>query len=318
MGHAVRLGALLLLVGVTGCSTGPTVTGAGPTASVSAPSASVVTADTGTDVGNGRPLVTHDGLMVRRRVVIAILPTPIADVAALRRALDRAAASRHTSLTDVSPSVLDPTEQEALQPDLTLLLPAGATLADAQDVVVPAGSRRAVLPGVQDYQVASVLVHDLRFSVRAANPPALATAIAREGILTDALGTYSTSGRGGRLEITYTGPLLSDDLVEVVRGGIARGEGVPPSSVTLSPRSSTGVGVTLAEEPAPPPVVDEAAAPARQGHHGQAPELPVTALVPQPSPSAPSGLWVVTIVAAAVWLVVMLVLLARRRAPPRR
>ncbi len=316
MGRATRLGALLLLAGVTGvtgCAALAAGAGAGPTTAAGASSASVVAAD----VGNGRPLVTHDGLMVRRRVVIAILPTPGADVAALRRALDRAAAARHTSLSDTSPSVLGPADQEALQPDLTLLLPAGATLADARGVVVPVGARRAALPGVQDYEVASVLVHDLRFTVRASDPPALAAAIAREGILTDALGSYSTSGRGGRLEITYTGPLLSDALVEVVRGGIARGEGVPPSAVTLAPRSTTGAGVTLADEPAPAPVVDEVAAAGPQGHHGQGSQLPTSALVLQPSEPS-SGLWVVTVVAGAVWLVVMLVLLRRRRAPPGR
>jgi hypothetical protein len=323
MGRASRLGALLLagvtgVTGVTGCAvpaTPATLAGAGPTTAVGASSASVVAADA--DVGNGRPLVTHDGLMVRRRVVIAILPTPGADVAALRRALDRAAAARHSSLSDISPSVLDPAEQEALQPDLTLLLPAGATLADAREVVVPVGARLAALPGVQDYEVASVLVHDLRFTVEASDPPALAAAIAREGILTDALGSYSTSGRGGRLEITYTGPLLSDALVEVVRGGIARGEGVPPSAVTLAPRSTTGAGVTLADEPAPAPVVDEVAAAGPQGHHGRGSQLPTSALVLQRSESS-SGLWVVTVVAGAVWLVVMLVLLRRRRAPPGR
>ena len=47
--------------------------------------------------------MTHDGLMVRRRVVIAILPTPGADVVSLREQLDRAAAGRHTTLTDISP-----------------------------------------------------------------------------------------------------------------------------------------------------------------------------------------------------------------------
>ena len=104
-------------------------------------------------------------------------------------------------------------------------------------MVVPVGARSAALPGVQDYEVASVLVHDLRFTVTVSDPPALAAAIAREGILTDALGSYSTSGRGGRLEITYTGPLLSDALVEVVRGGIARGRAFHrrPSPSPLAP-----------------------------------------------------------------------------------
>ncbi len=38
-----------------------------------------------------------------------------------------------------------------------------------------------------------MLVHDLRFTVRAADPAALTAALAREGILADALGSYSTS-----------------------------------------------------------------------------------------------------------------------------
>jgi hypothetical protein len=315
MGRALRLGALLLLLaGVAGCTTGPTGTGAGATASASTPSASVVAADT--DVGIGRPVVTHDGLMVRRRVVIAILPTPGADVAALRQELDRAAARRNTTVSDVSPSVLDPADQEALAPDLTVVLPVGATVDDAEGLVAPAGPAGAALPGIQDYEVASVLVHDLRFTVRASNPPALAASIARDGILTDALGSYSTSGSDGRLEITYTGPLLSDALVEVVRGGIARGEGVAPSSVTVSPRSTTGVGVNLADEPAPPVV--QATARAGRTHDGQGPVLPTTALVLQSSRSSETGLWAVTVLAGAVWLVVMLLLLLRRGAPPRR
>ena len=129
---------------------------------------------------------------------------------------------------------------------------------------------------MQDYLVAPVLVHDLRFTVRATNPSVMAAAIAREGILADALGDYSTSSGSGRLEITYTGPLLSDDLVELVRRGIARGEGVQPSSVTVSPRSTTGVGVDMAKEPLPAPVVEEEVA-APHGHGAAA--LPATAPV---------------------------------------
>lgn len=98
-------------------------------------------------------------------------------------------------------------------------------------------------------------MHDLRFTARAADPFALAASLAREGILADALGSYSTSSSGDRLDITYTGPLLSDDLVEAVRRGIARGEGVQASSVTVAPRSTSGEGVDLAREPAPAPVI---------------------------------------------------------------
>jgi len=306
MTRAVRVGVALLLTSVVaGSSAGATTTiGPGASSSVSAASTPGVAAEPGTDRGDGRPQVTYDGLMVRRRVVIAILPTPGADVVSLRQELDKAAAALQTPLSDISPSVLDPAEQQRLAPDLTVVLPAGATVADAGKLINPATS--AAFPGVQDYTVAPVLVHDLRFTVSASNPSEMVAAIAREGILADALGDYSTSAGRGRLDITYTGPLLSDDLVEQVRRGIARGEGVEPSSVTVSPRSTAGVGVDMAKEPLPAPVVEEEVA-APHGHGAAA--LPATApVVGEPSQSS---LWGVALVAVAVWLIVMLVMLMR-------
>lgn len=308
MTRALRVGALLLLASVVaGCTAGaPAAISDGGGSSTSATAPSSTAAEAGTDRGNGRPEVTYDGLMVRRRVVIAILPTPGADVDALRKALDRAAAGRQTTLSDISPSVLNPVDQERLAPDLTVVLPAGATPTAAGKLIDPATSTVASFPDVEDYLVAPVLVHDLRFTVRATNPSVMAEVIAREGILADALGIYSTSSGSGTLEITYTGPLLSDDLVELVRRGIARGEGVQPSSVTVSPRSTTGVGVDMAKEPLPAPVVEgEVAAP--HGHGAAA--LPATApVVAEPSQSS---LWGVALVAVALWLIVMLVLLMR-------
>jgi hypothetical protein len=106
---------------------------------------------------------------------------------------------------------------------------------------------------VEHVHVAAVLVHDLKFSVAAADPAALAAAIAEEGILSDALGNYGTSVDGGALAVTYTGPLLSDSLVESVRNGMARGAGVQPADVTLAPRSTTGEGVDMSREPEPAP-----------------------------------------------------------------
>ena len=301
MRRAARLGALLLLATLAGCTTGATVPGAGasPSGSPAAGAGSVVAADNGSDVGNGRPRVTHDGLMVRHRVVIAILSSPGADVVALRHEVDRAAAARHTTLSDISPSVLDPADQENLAPDLTVVLPAGATEADAEALIDPAGTPGEALPGVQRFEVASVLVHDLRFTVRAPDPAALTASLAREGILADALGSYSTASSHGRLEVTYTGPLLSDDLVEAVRRGIARGEGGQPSSVTVLPRSTTGVGVVLAQEPSPAPVVQEdAAPPPAAGHdHGSALAATVTSRGPWWS-----NLWVIPLVAVALGL----------------
>ena len=305
MRRALELGAVLLLTSaLAGCTAEDTSTladRAERTTSAAARSGSAQAASAGSDVGNDRPQVTHDGLMVRRRVVIAILPTPGADVMVLRNELDRAAAGRDTTLTDISPSVLDPADQERLAPDLTVVLPAGATVADAGKLIDPSTSARAAFPDVQDYLVAPVLVHDLRFTVRATDPSAMAAAIAREGILADALGDYSTSARDGTLEITYTGPLLSDDLVEQVRRGIARGEGVQPSAVTISPRSTTGVGVDIAKEPAPAPVVEVAASP-----HGHAAPQAAQLVVGDSSRSSP---WAVVAVAVTLVLILGLLLL---------
>ena len=82
---------------------------------------------------------------------------------------------------------------------------------------------------------------------------ALAASIAEEGILTDALGNYGTTLDSGALKVTYTGPLLSDLLVESVRIGMARGAGVEPADVALAPRSATGEGVDMSLEPEPAP-----------------------------------------------------------------
>ena len=312
MTRALRLGALLLLASVVAACTAeaPAVVATGASASSTVASAPGAGAEPGTDRGNGRPGVTYDGLMVRRRVVIAILPAPGADVDSLRQALDRAAASARTTLSDISPSVLDPADQERLAPDVTVVLPAGSTPADAGKLIDPATSTVAAFPDVQDYLVAPVLVHDLRFTVSASNPAVMAAAIAREGILTDALGSYSTSSSSGTLEITYTGPLLSDDLVELVRRAVARGEGVRPSSVTVAPRSTTGVGVDMAKEPAPAPEVEDVSAP-----HGHGAALLATQ--PVAGESSQSSPATVAVLAVAASLIVTLVMLLRRKTKPR-
>jgi len=109
---------------------------------------------------------------------------------------------------------------------------------------------------VQADDVLSVLVHDLRFTVRTARPAALSRAIAREGILSDALGTYTTALRIGKLDIFYTGPLLSDRLLHSVRAGIARRADIAPADVAVGPRTRTGPGVDMTEEPTPAPAED--------------------------------------------------------------
>ena len=217
------------------------------------PSAAPVSLETGTDVGNGRPAVSHDGLMVRRRAVIAVHPAEGAEPGAPRARLEQTAAAGGIVLSDIPPDVLEPAILEHLAPELILALPAGSTSDDAEKLAERAFGPEGSYPGVEHVHVASVLVHDLRFSVAAADPAALAAAIAEEGILSDALGNYGTSLDGGALTVSYTGPLLSDSLVESVRNGMARAAGVEPADVTLAPRSTTGEGVDMSREPEPAP-----------------------------------------------------------------
>jgi hypothetical protein len=300
--RALRVVAVLLLgFAVTGC----TVEAATPAAtSTPARPVAVVASEAGSDVGNNRPHVTYDGLMVRRRVVIAIHPTAGADLAFLRSEMDDAAARLHMTLTTVSTSVLDPAVLENLAPELAVAIPAGKTLADARRLIDPAPAEGRRFREVAKYDVASVLVHDLRFSAPSANPVGAANDIDREGILSDALGSYTTTIGRRELDVTYTGPLLSDDLVQSVRVGIARGAGILPSAVTVAPRSTTGVGVDMAKEPAPAPVAINVAT---AHNHGAA--LPAAA---GPSSSGPSP-WAVSNVAVMVMLILTLVLVVARR-----
>jgi hypothetical protein len=259
MGRIGQLAAGGLLVLALSACTGGT---SGPPAIPA--TAAAVNLETGTDVGNGRPAVSHDGLMVRRRVVIAVHPTPETDVASLRSQLERAAAERGITLSDVSPDVLDDAVLEQLDPGLTVSLPADGTREDAGALADRAFGPIGSFTGVDSVHIASVLVHDLQFAVPSSDPASLAASIESEGILADALGNYTTSLDSGTLAVGYTGPLLSDALVESVRAGMARDAGVGPGDVTLSPRSTSGEGVDLSREPAQ----DSGESEAPSGHQG--------------------------------------------------
>jgi len=170
------------------------------------------------------------------------------------RHLALAAARRRLTLSTMSVTVLDPVVLERLAPDLVVALPAGTSRADAQKLIDLAfADGPSLTKEAQSYDVVPVLVHDLRFTVGAIRPVALARAITREGILADALGNYTTTPASHTLHITYTGPLLSDHLVQSVRTGIARPAHVATEAVTVSPRSTTGIGVDMSIEPAPAP-----------------------------------------------------------------
>ncbi len=238
---------VLLVFGLSGC------TAVDQLGSAASPVADAV-ALTGverSDRGNGRPQVSFDGLMVRRRVVVAISPNATADLVALRGQLDQAADSLRLRLSDIAPTVLDAEVLEQLAPELIIALPEGGTVSDAGKILDLISSSDGAFRGGVQLHVGSVLVHDLRFAVLTRDPGALQESIDREGILSDALGNYRMTARTNELRIDYTGPLLSDDLIQSVRAGIARPADAEPDEVSVSPRSAAGLGVDMKMEPAP-------------------------------------------------------------------
>ncbi|TFD29853.1 hypothetical protein [Cryobacterium cryoconiti] len=238
---------VLLVIGLTGCSTV-----AQPGLKSEPPAGTAVLAgEPGADLGNGRPAVTFDGLMVRRRVVVAIRPRESADLVSLRGQLDQAAHRLGLSLADISPTVLDADVLEELGPQLVVTLPEGGTVDDAGRLIDLTPSFGGAFPDAVQFQIGPVLVHDLRFAVRTADPRTLREAIEREGILADALGTYSSTTGTEELRIDYTGPLLSDDLIQSIRAGIAGPARSEPGDVSVSPRSTEGDGVQMESEPPP-------------------------------------------------------------------
>ena len=294
----VAASALLALT-LGGCSIGTSGSATGPP-----PPNAALSAEGGSDVGNDRPRVTYDGLMVRRRVVIAVRPAPDTDVATIQRELQQAAGRLHVSLAPVSPDVLDAALLEQLAPELVLALPPGRTVADATAVVAAGSAGGRAVPGVEGYRVATVLVHDLRFEVTSPDPQRLSQSIDREGILSDALGSYTSVPGRGQLAITYTGPLLSDELVGSVRSGIARRAGTPPGAVVVAPRSSTGPGVDMGAEPAPAPVV-----PAAGSGHDHVQALTATA------PSSSRASWTSAFLALVTGGCLLALVLLRIRRP---
>jgi len=246
--------AVLLSLSLSGCTGGAQANPTANAAPVAAAGESAATkvgaqSEEGHDLGNGRPAVSFDGLMVRRRVVIAVHSTLEANVEGIRKKLDTAAAARNTVLSNISPDVLEPAVLQQVVPEVIVALPDTASVEDGRAIVTKATEEGTAKLGVNNFYVLPVLVHDLRFSVKTGNPAALSAAVDREGILSDALGNYDTAARDGELSISYTGPLLGDELVETVRGGMARQAHVASSTIAVGPKSTSGAGVDMATEP---------------------------------------------------------------------
>ncbi len=210
-------------------------------------------AEVPSEIGNDHPQISFVGSIVRRRVVVVIHSQEGADLAAIRLGLEKVAISQQLALSDISPVVLDPALLEHLVRPVIVSLPEGSTFLDAKALTDPKHYPTGGLPGAEHVHIVRVQVHDLTFSVHSTDSKALAEAIAREGILADALGNYGAVAAAGVLTIGYTGPLLHDDLIESIRAAIGRQAGVEAAAVTLAPRSSAGSWVDMLTEPAPLP-----------------------------------------------------------------
>lgn len=248
---AVAVSVVLASTLVAGCTAGA------PGPRPSGPSGAALTSGEGSGLGNARPHVSYDGLMVRRRIAVAIHPAADADLDKLRTALFSAAGSLGLAVSPISPDVLGARMLQHTVPEVIVALPGGATTADGGALVDLAFGQDQVFQGLDHVHVAKVLVHDLRFTVSTATPEALAEAIALEGILADALGNYDTRISDGELELGYTGPLLSDKTIDAVRRGISGAAGNSADDVQVAPRSETGTGVDMAKEPAEATVAEE-------------------------------------------------------------
>ncbi|MDD0858226.1 hypothetical protein NHF46_11565 [Arthrobacter alpinus] len=132
------------------------------------------------DIGNDRPQVTFDGLMVRRRVVVVVHSQEGADLAAIRLGLEKVANSQQLALSDISAAVLDGALLEHLVRPVIVSLPAGSTLQDAFTLTDPKRYPAGGLSGALHMHTVSVLVHDLKFSVQTSDPNTLAEVIAGE------------------------------------------------------------------------------------------------------------------------------------------
>ena len=245
---------MLALAGCTGTATGST----GHHSDVAGTEASGHSIEAGQDLGNGRPVVSYDGLMVRRRVVIAVHSGAEADLGGIRTKLAAGAAAQSMHLDPIPPTVLEPAMLQHTMPELIVALPPDSTLDNAQAVADEATANGAEALGAEHFHVLQVLVHDLQFAIRTADPAHLSAEVDREGILADYLGNYQTASGVGELSFSYTGPLLGDDVVESVRSAIARPEHTTAEAITVSPRSSEGSGVDMETEPPwEPEVLDE-------------------------------------------------------------
>jgi hypothetical protein len=209
------------------------------------------------DAGDQRATTTYDGPMVHRRAAIALHVSTGADRALIERRLRAQATARKIGgVSDATFAVFSPDLLKYLVPEMTVVLPEGATTRDAEVLM-----RDHTYPGVTFYLIENVLVHDLTFAVipDGVTPGAARDTEDREGILSDSLGRYTTEVQRSGLTVRYFGAILSDTQVLTVRAAMGRAAHVPADRVAVE-ATSGGAGVDLSN--GTPDLTDDLA-----GHH---------------------------------------------------
>ncbi|BFU43271.1 hypothetical protein [Krasilnikovia sp. MM14-A1004] len=195
------------------------------------------------DAGDELATTSFDGPMVRQRAAIGILPVKGADRRQIAREL-RASAKKggYGELSDATFAVFNAGLLEHMVPELTLVLPEGASVGDADRFM------RDYQPAtVGFYVVQPVLVHDLTFAVVPASgvTPAKVQAVEdAEGILADSLNHYVTTVQPAGLTVRYFGAILSDGQIETVRQAMGRAAQVPAERVAVE-ANEAGPGVDM-------------------------------------------------------------------------
>jgi hypothetical protein len=248
------------LVVIVALLCGWAVARAGVFAPSATPSVKVAAEIAGDDAGDEQATTTFDGPMVRRRAAIALHVTPGADRALIGRQVRAAAAGDKISpLSDATFAVFSADLLNYLVPEMTMVLPEGATTEDAEVVM-----RDHQFTGVTFYLVENVLVHDLTFAVipNGVTPEQARIREDEEGVLSDALHGYVTDVQRSGLTVRYFGAILSDGQVLAVRQAMARTAHVTSDQVVVE-GSSPGAGVDLSN--GAPDLTDDLAG---HSHHG--------------------------------------------------
>ncbi|GAA2534796.1 hypothetical protein Ahu01nite_099010 [Winogradskya humida] len=195
------------------------------------------------DAGDARATTSFDGPLVHRRAAVAVHTVAGADPRHVARELRSAATGAGVgALTESTFAVFSADLLGYLVPELTVVLPEGATVVEAE-----AFMRDHRPADVGFYVVEPVLVHDLTFAVVPAAgvaPAAVRDAEDREGVLSDSLNHYETTVQRAGLTVRYFGAILSDGQVLAVREAMARAAHVTPERVGVE-AGEPGPGVDL-------------------------------------------------------------------------